>query len=452
MAVRFWTNSSVLAFAGDKDPEQAVVERAQEMALQAMSEGWPGPPYDPFELADRLGVQVVARDDLYDARTVAGRGDRLVLEYNPSRPRGRVRYSVAHEVAHMLFPDAHERVRYRSDPEGVHGDGWQLEMLCNIAAGELLMPAGTFPELTSEALDIENLMSLRGKYDVSTEALLLRVARLSGQPATMFAASRVDPDAVGGPLRLDYWRGTRAWTAKLRKGSRIRKGSAVYDCTAVGYTARGDEEWSDEGEMHVEAVGIPAYPGQRLPRVVGLLRPRGQVTVASHRRMQYVTGNATQPRGTGLRLIAHVVNDRTANWGGGFARALRDVHPAAQDGFRRWARASKSNLRLGNVHFAHVEDDLVVASMVAQRGYGAARTTRLRYDALNTALTTVAAYAAERQAAVHMPRIGAGMAGGDWQVIAELVAAALVAHDVEAIVYSLPGEDWRPHRPEQQTL
>jgi O-acetyl-ADP-ribose deacetylase (regulator of RNase III) len=205
--------------------------------------------------------------------------------------------------------------------------------------------------------------------------------------------------------------------------------------------------------MHVEAVGIPAYPGQRLPRVIGLLRPRGPVAVPLQRRIEYVTGDATQPRGTGLRIITHVVNDRTANWGGGFARTLRDVHPAAQDGFRRWARESKANLSLGSVHFAHVEDDLVVATMVAQRGYGSSRGARLRYDALNTALRTVAAYAAEHQAVVHMPRIGAGMAGGDWRVIEELVATTLVAHDVEVIVYSLPGDDWRrPGRWEQQTL
>ena len=33
-------------------------------------------------------------------------------------------------------------------------------------------------------------MALRDEYDVSTEALLLRVAKLSEKPTTMFAASR----------------------------------------------------------------------------------------------------------------------------------------------------------------------------------------------------------------------------------------------------------------------
>lgn len=55
----FWTNESVLAFAGQHDPEEAIVARAQEVALAAMSEGWSGPPFDPFDLARRMGIGVV---------------------------------------------------------------------------------------------------------------------------------------------------------------------------------------------------------------------------------------------------------------------------------------------------------------------------------------------------------------------------------------------------------
>lgn len=446
----FWTNRSVLALGG-KDADQIVTERAQQIALQAMSEGWSGPPYDPFELAARLGIAVVARDDLYDAR-LRPDGDRLIIEYNPSRPRGRVRYSVAHELAHTIFPDVSEQVRYRSSEEGRHGDAWQLEMLCNVAAGELLMPAGTFPQLRDEALDIEHLMSLREEYDVSTEALLLRVAKVSEQPATMFAASRIDGERLDSPLRVDYWRGTRAWSAPLRRGTRVAKGSAAYECTAVGYTARGDESWPDAGELHVEVVGIPPYPGQRLPRVVGLLRPSRAVTAPARARIEFVTADATRPQGAGPRIIAHVVNDKTPNWGGGFARALREEYPRAQEDFRSWARADTNNLRLGAVHLTEVDTDLSVATMVAQRGYGPAKTARLRYDALRSALMTLASEARLRRAAVHMPRIGAGMAGGDWAIVAELIDSELVGRSVAVTVYSLPGAAWPENEPRQQAL
>lgn len=446
----FWTNKSVLRLAGKRDPEEVVVEKAQAMALAAMSEGWEGPPYDPFELAGKLGISIVARDDLYDAR-IRTRAGKLIIEYNPSRPRSRVRYSVAHELAHALFDDVGDEVRHRAPTEAIDtSDNWQLEMLCNIAAGELLMPAGTFRDLTTEALDIEHLMDLRRAYDVSTEALLLRVAKLTDNPATMFTASRTDPSRSESPLGIDYWRGTRSWTASLRRRLRIPRPSAAYACTAVGYTSRGDERWGEAGELHVEAVGLPPYPGQRLPRVAGLLRPREAMPATLRRQIEYVTGDATRPRGSGPRVIAHLVNNKTPNWGGAFARALRDEYPVAQEQFRAWA--DPAHLQLGSVHVAEVDDDLAVATLVAQRGYGNAERPRIRYDALRTCLHSLAVSALEREAEVHMPRIGAGMAGGDWAVIAELIDAELVARGAKVIVYSLPGERWAPTVPLQQTL
>ena len=447
----FWTNESVLALAGTKDPEEVVVAKAQQIALKAMSEGWNGPPYDPFDLAGRLGISVIARDDLYDAR-IRPDDESLIIEYNPSRPRGRVRYNVAHELAHTLFPDVSEKVRHRMLHDDANGDEWQLEMLCNIAAAELLMPAGTFAELTREGLDIERLMRLRREYDISTEALLLRVAKLSEHPTTVFAASRLDPHKLDSPLRIDYSRGSRAWRAKLKRGWKIPKSSATYACTAVAYTARGDERWAEAGELHVEAVGISPYPGHRLPRVAGLLRPSADVRVAPDPEIAFVTGDATQPHGDGPRLIAHVVNDKTPNWGGAFARALREEYPVAQTQFLEWVSTDRNRLRLGAVHLAEVDTDLAVATMVAQRGYGPSARGRLRYDALRSALISVAEEARRRDASVHMPRIGAGMAGGDWSVIAELIEIELVARGVATTVYSLRGSNWAETHPRQQAL
>src|SRR5207302_163662 len=100
--------------------------------------------------------------------------------------------------------------RYRSSPKAMPGDAWQLELLCNIAAGELLMPMGTLPKLSKEVLDIEHLLELRKEYEVSTEAMLLRVAKVTSEPVAMFAASRVDGNRLDSPFRLEYVRGSRS--------------------------------------------------------------------------------------------------------------------------------------------------------------------------------------------------------------------------------------------------
>ena len=438
---RYWTNASVRAFAGDGDPIDAVVERAREVVLEAMDEGWDGPPFDPFVLADRLGVPLIARQELQDARTVPVAGGEVRIEFNPTRPRGRLRFSVAHELAHTFFPDVAETVRYRSAP-ATTGDAWQLELLCNIAAAELLMPVGTFGSLASEPLDINHLMRLRKTFDVSTEALLRRVVRLTERPAAFFAASRLDGNRLDSDFRVEYIEASHAWRPHLPRGKRVPGDALLRSCTAVGYTETGVEHWSeDQGELEVQCVGVAPYPGHRYPRVVGLLSPR--VEGSSHERaIHYVDGDATQPRGEGRRLIAHVVNDRTPNWGGAFARALKNRLPAAQTAFQEWVATDRSRLRLGRSHVADLAADISVTTMVAQRGYGPAAKPRIAYAALRTCLREVADAAAERGASVHMPRIGVGMAGGDWGIVSELIDDALVSRGLDVTVYSLPGAEF----------
>ena len=67
----------------------------------------------------------------------------------------------------------------------------------------------------------------------------------------------------------------------------------------------------------------------------------------------------------------------------------------------------------------------MIVSMVAQQGYGPGAVTRLRYDALREALAAVADLAARTGASVHIPRIGAGQAGGRWDLIENDLAALL---------------------------
>ncbi|WP_112261374.1 macro domain-containing protein [Lentzea terrae] len=60
----------------------------------------------------------------------------------------------------------------------------------------------------------------------------------------------------------------------------------------------------------------------------------------------------------------------------------------------------------------------------------------IRYDALESCLEKLAGHARQRNAAVHMPKIGAGLAGGDWDRIESIVRRALAG--VPTTVYVLP--------------
>ena len=88
--------------------------------------------------------------------------------------------------------------------------------------------------------------------------------------------------------------------------------------------------------MDVECVGLPFYPGSTFPRVLGLAYPVS-CGRAPAQKIEFVIGDATRPLGTGPKVLAQIVNDKTPNWGGGFALAVRKAWPEVQEDFQRWA-------------------------------------------------------------------------------------------------------------------
>src|SRR5690348_9376093 len=55
----YWKSPSALKLAGDRDPIEVIVEKAQDLVFKAIEEGWNGPPFDPFQLARIRGIRVV---------------------------------------------------------------------------------------------------------------------------------------------------------------------------------------------------------------------------------------------------------------------------------------------------------------------------------------------------------------------------------------------------------
>jgi hypothetical protein len=433
----FWTHPSVVALQSD-DPIHSICAKANTLALLAIQAGWSGPPFDPTKLAEILGIRVVPREEVGDARTVPLPDHRLQIEFNPNKPRARVRYSIAHELAHTLFPDCHKSVRHRASAEQQERDDWQLEMLCNLGAAELLMPIGSFPELRQEDLTIDRVLTLRKQFEVSTEAVLLRSIRLTDSPLAVFTASRREHGPSRDRYCLDYSVGSRRWRLSLASGSVLPKETMLADCTAMGYTAKGNESWGEATEnLHVEVVGIAPFPGKRFPRVAGIVRPTSKAGIEDSA-ITFLVGDALTPRGDGHRIVAHVVNDKTPNWGAGFGMAVRRKWPAVQDAFRRWAENTPRALTLGNVFHTTVDAHTTVFQLICQHGYGPSPTPRLRYAALNTCLEELADFALAKRASIHMPRIGVGEGGGAWGLIEQLIDASLCAQSLRVAVYDLP--------------
>lgn len=438
--LQYWTQPSVIKFAQKGDPVATVQEKARTFVLEAMESGWSGPPFDILDLAKRRGIELSPRGDLLDARTVPSEKGKALIEFNPNRPPRRVRFSVAHELAHTLFPDWGRRVRNRLTHEEMKGDDWQLEMLCNIAAAEMLMPVGSFKDIAKGDVTVDLLLELRKKFEVSAEAVFLRTARVTEKPCVVFAAS-VGDEQGSVRYRVDYALNSKAWSVRIASGFQLPKKSVVEECTAIGFTAKRKETWASSlSDIEVECVGIPPYPNRRYPRVLGLVRPQGDVKKAASR-IVFLRGDATKPRGSGKQLVAHIVNDKTPNWGRGFGVAARRAWPTAQEHFREWAAENREKFKLGNVCVSDVDESLGVVHMICQRGYGPSPSPRIRYSHVKTCLTALREIAQKRNATVHMPRIGSGEAGGSWDIVSELVEDALCNRGIQVTVYDLPGAD-----------
>lgn len=432
-----WHHPSVQRFAEGGDPVAKMISVAGDFVLTALESPSSQSVVDPFVLAERRRIPVVPCSDIPDARTVPLPNGRLQIQFNPNQPQSRLRFSIAHELAHTLLPDCHERVRNRAPRNQFAEHEWELEMLCNVGAAELLMPIASFPSFTEQSLSIDNLMELRKSYQVSSEAILLRVVKLTSAPCAVFAASLFKEESEDRRYRIDYLVASRGWDVQIPSGDWLPKDTVVADCTAIGFTAYRDEVWKGVGPVHVEAVGIPPYPGTRYPRAIGIVRPLA-APPHSAPSLLFVKGDATQPRGLGPRIIAHVVNDKGRTWGTGFARAIAAKWPKAEEAFTAWITASPGLFRLGNTFKTEVGDDVSVFQMICQHGYGASPYPRFRYGALKSCLDELSAFALGRGASVHMPRIGSGQGSGVWPFIQQMIDESLCRRGINVTVYDLP--------------
>jgi O-acetyl-ADP-ribose deacetylase (regulator of RNase III) len=174
-----------------------------------------------------------------------------------------------------------------------------------------------------------------------------------------------------------------------------------------------------------------------------------------------VAGDANgQPKQPTNLVIVHICND-IGGWGRGFVLALSKRYPQAEKAYRTWysqkinplpflAEERREPFELGQVQFVPVQtaqsseaegNSMWVGNMIAQHGiangkYGTQ--PPIRYEALSECLAKVAEFTSGlTNASVHMPRIGAGLAGGDWNRIAEIIEHELVGKGIPVMVYDL---------------
>ena len=154
-------------------------------------------------------------------------------------------------------------------------------------------------------------------------------------------------------------------------------------------------------------------------------------------KITYVKGDATKPIGDGFKVIVHVCNNIGA-WGAGFVLALskRWVYPEAQ------YKAMKHR-DLGSIDLVQVQDDIAVCNLIGQDDVARRGVIRklppVRYVAIEKGLNELVAINDLRhpddKISVHMPKIGSGLAGGNWLIIERIIEVTLCAAGIPVTVY-----------------
>ena len=146
----------------------------------------------------------------------------------------------------------------------------------------------------------------------------------------------------------------------------------------------------------------------------------------------YLKGDATNPQITGIKIICHVCNN-IDKWGRGFVLAISKKWSAPEIDYH-----NRHQLPLGSVNFIKVSNTIYIANMISQKGVRTKlNPIPIQYIHLQRCLQRVANKAFLLKATVHMPRIGCGLAGGNWNKIEPIIINTLLKLKINVFVYDM---------------
>jgi len=159
--------------------------------------------------------------------------------------------------------------------------------------------------------------------------------------------------------------------------------------------------------------------------------------------IKYIKGDATNPITKNNVIIPHICNN-IGMWGAGFVLALSNKWPNTRKEYLKWYQTlldGKDNdnvFELGNVQYVNVDyvNNIFVLNMIAQNNIkNKFNQNPIDYEALDKCLKKLSVSILGLNYEVHMPKIGTGLAGGDWNIIEEIIIHHLINNNIKVVVY-----------------
>jgi hypothetical protein len=105
--------------------------------------------------------------------------DGFIIELRKDRPHERKNFTCAHEIAHTFFYETVPTVKYRALTSTVPQHDPEEEILCNVAAAEMLMPQPVFSKIAADFRESpQSLVGLSRLFETSITATVIRLQRL----------------------------------------------------------------------------------------------------------------------------------------------------------------------------------------------------------------------------------------------------------------------------------
>lgn len=165
------------------DPRFTVISEARRLIAECDDLDFSDPVRRLAILASMRGFRVEEMDRTRSASEPrdavvmpTNHGSRGIILFNPSRPRGRVAFSIAHEIVHTFFPNSVSGARFRSLCSPESRQARELEVLCDLGASELLMPARDFLRITGGRMGLQFVENASTAFGSSFEATNFRFA------------------------------------------------------------------------------------------------------------------------------------------------------------------------------------------------------------------------------------------------------------------------------------
>lgn len=133
---------------------------------------------------------------------------------------------------------------------------------------------------------------------------------------------------------------------------------------------------------------------------------------------------------TDADIIAHGCNC-VGGYGSGVAKTMGEQYPKARKAY--YEKFNGEGWTLGDVQFVYCPGK-IIANSATQHAYLPRGRCHADYPAIEKAMKLVKDFAKQNNMSVAIPKIGAGLAGGDWNKIEGILKKIFTDHDITVYV------------------